>query len=65
MIAAQDMGYKILHINEAVEEGIIVEEKNNNWGYIDSAEEEDTEGEDSEEVSASETEEEQMKWLEK
>ena len=52
------MGYNILHINEAVEEGIIVEEKNNNRGYIDSAEEEDTEGEDSEEVSASETEEE-------
>ena len=58
MITAQDMGYKILHNNEAIEEGIIGEEKNNNWDYIDSAEEGNTEDEASEEVSASETEEE-------
>ena len=58
MITAQDMGYKILYNNETIEEGIIGEEKNNNVDYIDSAEEEDTEEEASEEVSASETEEE-------
>ena len=58
MIVAQDMGYKILHSIETVEEGISEEEKKKNWDLIDSAEEEDTEGEASEEVSASETEEE-------
>ena len=58
MIAAQDMGYKTLHSNETVEEGIREEEKNNNWDHIDSAEEVDTEDEAIEENSASETEEE-------
>ena len=58
MIAAQDMGYNILHTKEAVEKDIEVGEQNNNRGYIDSAEEEDTESEDSDDVSASETEEE-------
>ena len=58
MIVAQDMGYKFLQSNETVEEVISEEEKKNNWDLIDSVEEVDTEGEASEEVSASETEEE-------
>ena len=58
MIIAQDIGYKFLHSNDKVEEGIREEEKNNNWDHIDSAEETDTEDEASEEDSELETEEE-------